>query len=155
MELVDFKQNDSLNRLRRLIGNDDFGHFELFDPVKHLSWQERKALNLTWVNISSNVLHAYSDQTLAYKNSHVFSITTHHFHFSLCDQLKKGISEGHLAKIEVTLNDALLADKAVCEYCLHAVGYQGYDAYRRRHEEYNQRIKKNFKFKKYLQDKYA
>ncbi len=155
MELVDFKQDITFNRLRRQMGTHELGHFELFDPIRHLSWQERKALGSQWLNISSNVLHAYSDQTLAYKNSHVFSITDQHFHFSLCDKLKKRISQGHLSKVEVTLNESLLTDKTVCEYCLHAVGYQGYDAYRRRHEEYNQRIMKNFKFKQYLQEKYS
>jgi hypothetical protein len=154
MKLYDFKQDDKLNNLRDLMGADTLGHFELFDPVRHLSWQERKALNGEWINVTTSSLHAYSDHTLAYKNSHVFSVTEKSFHFSFCDDLKKRINQGKLANAQVTLNDALLEGRSVCEYCLHAVSYQGYDAYRRRHEEYNQRIIKKFKFSDYLQGKY-
>lgn len=154
MELIDFKKDKTLDRLRSLMGSEEYGHFELFDPQRHLSWQERKSLTGHWVVISSGVLHAYNDQTLAYKNSHVFSITEEHFHFSLCDKLKNRISQGRLAEIEVTLNAKLLLDKSVCEYCLHAVNYQGFDAYRRRHAEYNQRIIKKFNFSHYLNEKY-
>jgi len=154
MELIDFKQDDTFNRLRSLIGSQKYGHFELFDPLRHLSWQERKSLSGHWVVIPTGVLHAYHDQTLAYKNSHVFSITEEHFHFSLCDKLKNRISQGRLAEIEVTLNARLLEEKSVCEYCLHAVSYQGFDAYRRRHAEYNQQIIKTFSFRHYLQEKY-
>jgi len=154
MKLYDFKQDDKLNQLRILMGADSFGDFELFDPLRHLSWQERKALSSQWVDITSSSLHAYGDKTLAYKNSHVFSTTEQHFHFSFCDELKKRISQGRLANTQVTLNDSLLQGKMVCEYCLHAVSYQGYDAYRRRHEEYNQRIINKFKLSDYLHNKY-
>ncbi len=155
MKLFDFKEDESFNQLRCKMGTDEFGHFELFDPVRHLSWQERKALSGDWVKVESAGLHAYSDHTLAYKNSHVFSITEQHFHFSMCDKLKKRISQGRLLDMNITLNEGLLNGKAVCEYCLHAVGYQGYDVYRRRHEDYNQRIMKKFNFSQYLQDKYS
>ena len=154
MKLVDFKQDEKFNQLRKKIGNSSYGDFELFDPKRHLSWQERKGLIEGWSNISTAMLHAYSDHTLAYKNSHVFSKTDEHFHFSLCDKLKKRISQGRLPDIEITLNESLINKKEVCEYCLHAVSYQGFDAYRRRHEEYNQHIIKKFNFEHYLLGKY-
>ncbi len=154
MKLLDFKQDEKMNALRLAIGNDGYGEFELFDPRRHLSWQERKLLIDSWKNVPTSILHAYSDQTLAYKNSHVFAKTDEHFHFSLCDKLKKRISQGRLLEINITLNEGLIKTKSVCEYCLHAVSYQGFDAYRRRHEEYNQRIIKKFNIERYLLEKY-
>lgn len=154
MKLTDFKQDASFNRLRMLMGSQEYGHFELFDPQRHLSWQERQFLAGHWLEVPTGVLHAYQDHTLAYKNSHVFSKTEQHFHFSLCDKLKNRISQGRLSAIEVTLSAELLAEKQVCEYCLHAVSYQGFDTYRRRHADYNQQIIKHFSFSQYLHQKY-
>ncbi len=154
MKLMDFKQDEKFNQLRSKMGTDELGNFELFNPDIHLSWQERKVLSKEWIDISSGMLHGYMDQTLAYKNSHVFNITDDKFHFSLCDKLKKRMSQGRLVDTQVTLNQELLKGKGVCEYCLHAVSYQGFDAYRHRHQEYNQKIILNFKLVNYLSRKY-
>ena len=38
MNLVDFKENESLDRLRNEMGMEGYGQFELFVPNRHLSW---------------------------------------------------------------------------------------------------------------------
>jgi len=155
MKLIDFKQDEKLNDLRHKMGSDDFGHFELFDPKRHLTWQERKSLTKDWVNISATLLHAYSDKTLAYKNSHILSILEDDVHFAFCDVLKKKINQGSLSKIDVSLKSDLCTGKKVCEYCLHAISYEGFDVYRHRHQEYNKKILQSFKLEKYLAEKYG
>lgn len=154
MKLIDFKQDKQLDRLRNKMGADDYGHFELFDPKRHLTWQERQTLHNGWVDVSSNVLHAYNDKTLAYKNSYVFAHNDDTAHFAMCDQLRKRISQGRLGSLAVTLDLNLLNDKKTCEYCLHAVSYEGFDVYRHRHQDYNDRILKNFNLLQYLKDKH-
>lgn len=155
MKLIDFKQDQELNELRHDMGCDDFGRFELFDPNKHLTWQERKALIKGWVNINSTVLYAKPDKTLAYKNSHIMTIVNDEVHFAYCDEVKKRISQGKLSQVDVSLNTELFKGKKVCQYCLHAIGYQGFDAYRHRHQEYNDKIARSFKLESYLSEKYG
>lgn len=154
MKLIDFRQDQTLDSLRSLMGTDEYGLFELFDPNRHLSWQERQNLNSQWNVISSSALHAYNDKTLAYKNSHIFCEHENQIHFAFCDQLKKNIQQGKLPKVGVTLKEELLNNQDVCQFCLHAISYQGFDAYRHRHQEYNQNIIKNFNLNDYISDKY-
>ncbi len=154
MKLVDFHEFEAFNALRERMGQADLGQFELFDPLRHLTWQERQELEANWVSVPAQTLHSYSDKTLAYKNSHVFSCTDEHYHFALCDKLTKRIGQGRLVETRVTLNTSLLNQHQVCEYCLHAVSYQGFDAYRHRHQEYNDQIIKQFRLETYLASKF-
>ena len=154
MKLVDFKQDQTLDDLRKKMGSEQYGKFELFDPSRHLSWQERQSLNSDWHEITSASLHAYGDKTLAYKNSHIFCETSDQIHFAFCDQLKKHMQNGKIPRVNVTLKKSLLVDQTVCQYCLHAVAYQGFDVYRHRHKEYNEGILKNFSLMHYLDEKY-
>ena len=154
MKLIDFKENEQFDRLRKSMGTEDYGHFELFDPKRHLTWQERQSLQSGWVDIISNGLHAYGDKTLAYKNTYVFAEHESTIHFALCDQLKKRMSQGRLSDVAVTLDAHLVKDKKPCEYCLHAVSYEGFDVYRHRHQEYNDRIIKKFDLFSYLKQKH-
>lgn len=153
MKLVDFHNEEVFNQLRETMGNADLGEFELFDPLRHLTWQERQDLEKNWISVSAQDLHAYHDKSLAYKNSHVFSCTEEHYHFAFCDKLSKRIGQGRLVSTDVTLNLALLNGHSVCEYCLHAVSYQGFDAYRHRHQDYNDQIIKGFNLNEYLKSK--
>ena len=75
-------------------------------------------------------------------------------HFALCDQLRKRISQGRISHLSVTLDLDLLQNKQACEYCLHAVSYEGFDVYRHRHQDYNERILKGFNLLDYLQKKH-
>lgn len=154
MELFDFHQHSKLNQLREKIGTEQFGHFELFDPVKHLNWQERKTLSEDWLRVSCQSLYGLPDQSLAFKNSHVLSKENGVFHFALCDRLKKYINVSTESELPVSLNSALMSGEKVCEFCLHAAQYQGFDVYRHRHKEYNEKISKGFNLSLYLKEKY-
>ena len=154
MKLIDFKQVEPLDYLREKMGMEDYGKFELFDPNRHLSWQERQRLGLEWHEVSSASLHAYSDKTLAYKNSHIFCLHNEEIHFALCDKIKKNMQQGKMPSVNVTLKSELLSGHNVCQYCLHAVSYQGFDVYRHRHQEYNENILKQFNLLNYISDKY-
>lgn len=153
MELIDFHQHAELNQLRHKMGAKQLGHFELFDPNKHLNWQERKTLAEDWLTVPSQSLYGLADQSLGFKNSHVLSRLNGYCHFAFCDRLKKHIHTSG-GDISVSLNTDLLAADDVCEFCLHAVQYQGFDAYRHRHKEYNEKISKGFNLSLYMKEKY-
>ncbi|MFT6153800.1 MAG: hypothetical protein ACJA0E_001299 [Bermanella sp.] len=154
MKLIDFKQDQALDKLRSDMGTDSYGLFELFDPNRHLSWQERQGLHTGWQSIQSSSLRTQSDKTLGYKNTHVFCQHEETAHFAFCDQLKKHMQQGKLPRVNITLNDTILKNEQVCHYCLHAISYQGFDVYRHRHQEYNQKIIKNFNLNQYITQKY-
>jgi hypothetical protein len=155
MKLVDFKQDKTLDSLRDKMGTDSYGLFELFDPTRHLSWQERQNLHKDWQQIPSSSLRSQSDKTLVYKNTHIFCEHDQKVHFAHCDNLKKNIQQGKIPSINITLNDSFLKNERVCHYCLHAIAYQGFDVYRQRHQAYNQQIIKQFNLHKYISDKYT
>ena len=155
MKLIDFTNEPELNELRHKMGAQDLGRFELFDPKKHLTWQEKKSLAENLVNVSVALLHAQSDKTLAYKNSYILSAIGDEVHFAYCDALKNKINKAGLNQVDVSLKWDLFKGKSVCHYCLHAIGYEGFDVYRHRHQEYNQKILQSFKLEHYLQDKHG
>jgi hypothetical protein len=152
MRLVDFKQNEQLNHLRKLMGAEQLGSFELFDPDRHLSWENRQLLAKQWLPVNGNDLHS-RENTLYFKNSPVVAQVDQVFHFALCDDIKKRITHGLLSNVAITTNVALLAGAANCTYCLHAVGYEGFDVYRHRHQQYNEKILKDFRLIQYIQSK--
>ena len=144
MNLVDFTLDEPLNLLREKMGAVQLGRFELFNPELHLSWEQRQLLAKQWVNIEGNILHAGAENLLYFKNSPVITKVDGIFHFALCDDIKKKISQGQLIKTEATTSIELLNNAQNCTYCLHAVSYEGYDAYRHRHQQYNEKILKDF-----------
>lgn len=153
MKLMDFTQDDNLNQLRKIMGAEQLGQFELFDPELHLTWQDKQNLAKDWININANRLHAGYEKALFFKNSPVVAKVGTALHFALCDDLKKQISQGLLADVPVTTGTDKLNMAGTCPYCLHAISYEGFDVYRHRHQEYNAKILKGFNLIKYLQSR--
>lgn len=153
MKLLDFKMDADLNNLRDKMGAEHLGNFELFDPERHLSWQERQQLAKQWVEVKGNGLHGL-DNILYFKNSAVVAQVDNTFHFALCDDLKKRITHGQLTYADITTFPRLLSQGSNCPYCLHAVSYEGFDVYRHRHQQYNDKILKAFNLTQYVQSKF-
>lgn len=150
MKLLDFHNSDELNRLRQVMGDIHLGKFELFDPIRHLTAQERSQLQNNILDVSVQEFFACKDKSLGYKNSKVLAVRKEYYHFAMCDKLLKGIKQGTVTNLSITFNADLLLKKDVCEYCLHAIAFQGFDAYRKRHQEYNHKIVKEFDLHRYL-----
>lgn len=153
MKLFDFTADEQLNKLRDLMGAEQFGRFELFDSNLHLSWQERQLLAKQWVIIESNIFHAGAENILYFKNSPVVIKIENTFHFALCDDVKKRISQGKMNGVDATTCTKLMNGASNCSYCLHAVSYEGYDAYRHRHQQYNDAIIKHFNLSEFITSK--
>lgn len=150
MELIDFKEDEILNRLREKIGTNEFGHFELFDPDRHASWQEKQKLMQSLFQADGQHLKEAQSQLL-YKNVKVIALYDHVFHFSYCDLLKKVSGKGQLSKIHVTASQKNLSGQGPCQYCLHNLDYQGFDVYRHRHQAHNEKVLKEFDVAAFLE----
>jgi len=154
MKLLDFTESDVLNQLRASMGADQLGSFELFNPLKHLSWQEKQSLAKEWQTETGTALHASHDQSLYFKNSPVIAKEDRTVHFAYCDEIKKRISQGKMPQVNITTNTSLLNGEKPCEYCLHAMKYEGFDVYRHRHQQYNETVLKSFNLVRYFNEKY-
>lgn len=153
MNLYDFTLDETLNVLRKKMGAEQLGRFELFNPDLHLSWENRQLLAKHWVDIEGNILRSGSENLLYFKNSPVIIKVDGLFHFALCDEIKNKISQGQLVRTEATTCISLLNGEQNCPYCLHAVSYEGFDAYRHRHQQYNEKIIKDFNLSRFITTK--
>ncbi|MCH8533342.1 MAG: hypothetical protein LAT65_21095 [Saccharospirillum sp.] len=139
MKLQDFKAFDPFNRMRERMGTEHFGFFELFDPERHLTGEERSLLARKGVSVPQAMLGRLLDFTLVYKNSRVALIDDHHFHVANCEHL--------ISKATVRLGTASRAfgpSLTVCPGCLQLLSYKGYDEQKARKEGYNRSVLERF-----------
>ncbi|MFT4815886.1 MAG: hypothetical protein ACI80L_001437 [Pseudohongiellaceae bacterium] len=174
MKLPDFRDFESFNELRKKIGTQEFGYFELFDPAIHLTGAERSALENPGVLLQADGLRVLPDKTLALKNSRVLAYIpdetwyrSHReyptYHLAWCSQLEAQLAEQpvleylittklsddyKLLKIrssgEVSLSEHGLV---VCKHCLHTLRYRDYDEFRNRRRGYSQKVLNEFSLK--------
>ena len=113
MKLLYFIEFEPFNQLRKKIGTDDFGFFELFDPLVHLTGSERSELENTGVLRKPADLRVLPDKTLAFKNSRVLAYVSDEswyrshreyptFHLAFCSQLESLSVENPALELLVT-----------------------------------------------------
>ena len=56
MELIDFLEFEPFNQMRERMGTDQLGQFELFDPERHLTGDERSELARQGMPLPRSVL---------------------------------------------------------------------------------------------------
>lgn len=139
MKLQDFKEFDPFNRLREQMGAEHFGFFELFDPERHLTGEERSILARTGVMVPQSKVGRLLDFTLVYKNSRVAVIDLQRLHVANCHLLPATVTLG-----VVTSSRAYDASLSVCPECLQLLSFQGYDEHKARKEGYNRRVLERF-----------
>ncbi|MHA7881546.1 MAG: hypothetical protein ACX931_17290 [Saccharospirillum sp.] len=139
MKLQDFAVFDPFNRLREKMGTDQFGYFELFDPERHLTGDERSSLAHTGVVVDLTRVGRLLDFTLVYKNSRVALIDGACYHLAHCDQIPQ-VASVTLA----TATRALGAGRSVCPGCLQQLAFLGYDEHKARKAGYNRSVLERF-----------
>lgn len=140
MKLMDFKAFDPFNRARQKMAAEHYGFFELFDPERHLSGEERSILARKGLSVSHSKLGRLLDFTLVYKNSRVVMMDRHCFHVANCDQLPIASS----AQIATSFR-AIGASSAICRECLQLLSFQGYDEQKARKAGYNRSVLEKFR----------
>lgn len=177
MKLPDFTEFEPYNALRKQMGTDRLGYFELFDPALHLTGSERSELEHSGVLQALSSIKVLPDRTLALKNSRVVAYNpnenwyrTHReypsYHLALCSQLEtlrtqeadteflltSRIAEDYnLVKIRGSGEVSLQAHGfVVCKHCLHTLRYKDYDEFRNRRRGYSQKVLGEFSLKEFF-----
>lgn len=143
MRIKAFNDFEPFNKLRKKMGTDELGSFELFDPQRQITYSERELLELGTFGIESNRLKILKDKTIAFKNTRLWLTWPSHeeFHLAACEQVQK---RRHLKSSFIAgLNQP--ADNRVCIECLLLLKYDGLDARRSRRLDLAETIQKEFK----------
>ncbi|WLD59244.1 hypothetical protein NFC81_05525 [Salinispirillum sp. LH 10-3-1] len=140
MQLPDFLDFDAFNELRDRMGADKLGYFEVFDPRRHLTGEERSDLRTHGVTVRREQLFFLGDHTLAYKNSRVGVVVGKVLHVTRCKHLSnfvEGLAVG---------DDAPIAEDIIaCRECLHLLRFEGIDLEKERKHHHNEKIIAQFR----------
>lgn len=139
MKLIDFLNFEPFNRMRAQMGTEQLGQFELFDPLLHLTGDERSVLVRTGLQLPRTALGRLLDHSLCYKNSRIAVLDDEVMHVAMCERLP----DKHLLMVGTDLR-ALGKSSVVCSDCLQILNYQGYDEHKARKERYNQQVIERF-----------
>lgn len=151
MKIADFYQDESFNHLRKRMGADELGHFELFDPARQLTYAEREALDSGMLSTEGQALRILKDKTLAFKNTRVWLFYEQDYHLAYCQKVQA--LRHHQDRLQIGTG-ALSAKKieGVCLECLSVLQYQGVDARRLRRAEFSEQIREQFSLELFKQE---
>lgn len=147
MELYDFLEFEPFNQMREQMGTDQLGQFELFDPERHLTGEERSVLARQGLELPRSLLGRLLDHCLCYKNSRVAIVEDGVLHLSHCDQFpdRDRYRAGTSAR-------AFESSPVVCAACLQMLNYKGYDRHKARKEYYNRQVVERFSLDAFWSD---
>lgn len=139
MKLTNFLEFEPFNQMRERMGTDQLGQFELFDPNRHLTGEERSVLARQGLQLPRPSLGRLLDYCLCYKNSRVAVVEADVLHLAHCDQFP-GRDQYRVG----TSARAFEGSPEVCPACLQILNYQGYDEQKARKEYYNRQVVRSF-----------
>lgn len=156
MKLPDFSEFEPILTLRKEMGATRLGHFELFDPHKHLTGEERTKLEQHGVLIQRQSLRLLQDHTLAIKNGRVIVFKLAHesgkkqyYHVANCPVLQaigddKLIATTCLHSPFPVLDPHKRRSVSICPDCLTLLGYRGFSLVRNRRIRYSEQLLRQF-----------
>ena len=151
MKLPNFTEFEPFVELRRAMGARKQGHFELFDPGRHLTGRERSELDCQGLQVPLYRLRYLADATWAYKNTRllVYLAEAAHYHLAQCP-ITTDWEKNQSVWITTRRSGALPlgsqqeSHKSVCAHCLQLLGYKGFDLSRNRKIGYSKQLLKTF-----------
>lgn len=153
MELPDFLEFEPFNTLRERMGTDKLGYFEVFDPGRHLTGEERAALRTDGVRVTRSQLMILGDHTLSYKNSRVGLVVDQKLHLTRCRDIAD-MTEGVVISSDIAWQ-ALCAQTgqtiSVCADCLHQLRYEGLELEKERKQHHNRKVIAEFTLARYFE----
>lgn len=151
MKLPDFTEFEPFKQLRLNMGARKTGHFELFDPEKHLSGRERSELDQQGRRLPLHRLRRFADATWGLKNTRlvIYRPEDKDYHLAQCDVTQEWQAD-QLVWVS-TRRTGLLplgsegdVERQVCAECLQILGYKGFDLNRSRKIAYSKNLLKTF-----------
>lgn len=146
MELPDFLNFKPFNTMRERMGTDRLGYFEMYDPKRHLSGEERSTLRMQGLSVPRSALYFLGDHTLAYKNSRVGLVVEDVLHVTRCKAVT-GFEKG----VVVADDEALVGGVSACKACLHHLRFDGLDLDKERKHHHNQRVIQQFSLARFFE----
>jgi hypothetical protein len=150
MQIKDFDDFEPFNTLRKKMGAETLGSFELFDPEKQITFSERELLELGNFNVPSNRLRILKDKTFAFKNTRLWLSWPDHesYHLAGCDLVQKRRHK----KADFIAGLHQPTDQIVCLDCLQLLKFDGLDARRSRRLDLAETVQKEFKLTEFQKD---
>jgi hypothetical protein len=150
MQIKDFDDFEPFNTLRKKMGAETLGSFELFDPEKQITFSERELLELGNFNVPSNRLRILKDKTFAFKNTRLWLSWPDHesYHLAACDLVQKRRHK----KADFIAGLHQPTDQIVCLDCLQLLKFDGLDARRSRRLDLAETVQKEFKLTEFQKD---
>mgnify|MGYP000019045619 CR=1 FL=1 len=150
MVIKPFDDFEPFNQLRKKMGAEKLGSFELFDPQKQITYSERELLELGVFDVASNQLRILKDKTFAFKNARLWLSWPEHenFHLAACDLVQK--RRHQKANFIAGLHQP--KGQSVCLNCLQLLKFDGLDARRSRRLDLAESIQKDFKLSEFKKD---
>jgi len=149
LRIKSFDDFEPFNRLRKKMGTDTLGEFELFDPQRQITYSERELLELGEFDVDSGRLRILKDKTIAFKNTRLWLTWLDHnnFHLAACEQVQK--RRHKKSNFIAGLNQPV--NRSVCIDCLQLLKYDGLDARRSRRLDLAETMQKEFKMADFKQ----
>ena len=148
MKLPDFLEDHDLNNLRKRMGADKPGEFELFDPQKQLTYSEREALETGEFEVNAGELRVLKDKTLAYKNSRLWLSHDNKYHLAYCQEVQQLRHRQHNVHCGTEANK----EDDLCLECLALLKYHGVDNRRIRRGEFIDQVQEEFELSEFKRD---
>ncbi len=138
MNLPDFTDFPPLLALRKKMGATELGQFDFFDPVLHLTGEERIQLAGPGIAVGTMALRKLLDHTVAYKNARVivWQPQCAEYHLCWCKNFPQ--------LPDVFVGARKPAGMSVCSECLDHLQYDGHNSHRHRHQDYYAQVRKHF-----------
>ena len=142
MKLKSFENFEPINKLREKMGAKYLGLFELFDPKRQITFNEKELLAVGQLKINILQIKILKDKTIAFKNTRLWLSWDDHecYHLAACEQVQK---RRHL-KADFFAGVHQEHKKTVCLECLKLLQYEGLDARRSRRIEISESIQQDF-----------
>jgi len=150
MKLPDFTEFEPFKQLRLSMNARKAGHFELFNPDKHLTGKERSELDQQGKQLTLNRLKCYADATWGLKNTRlvVYLEQAPDYHLAQCTLTQNWKSNQKVWVSTRRTGDLPLGDQStsrqVCAECLQLLNYKGFDLHKNRKIAYSKNLIKTF-----------
>lgn len=150
MRIKSFDDFEPFIALRKNMGANTLGSFELFDPEKQITYSERELLELGSFDVPSNRLRILKDKTFGFKNTRLWLSWPEHesYHLAACDLVQK--RRHKKANFIAGLHQP--KDQVVCLDCLQLLKFDGLDARRSRRLDLAETMQKEFELAEFQKD---
>ncbi|GLR62968.1 hypothetical protein [Marinospirillum insulare] len=151
MKLPNFTEFEPFKQLRLSMGARKAGHFELFNPDKHLTGKERSELDQQGKLLPLHRLKYYADTTWGLKNTRVaiYLESASDYHLAQCKvtqawEVNTSVWVSTRRTGNLPLGAHLASSRQVCADCLQLLNYKGFDLQKNRKIAYSKNLIQNF-----------